>query len=317
LFLIAALCVSCGYQQSSNSAKSLITTASGVRVRSEPAETAGEIARLALGTVVRELERTPDKGRAGNLEDYWYRVATPEGKEGWIFGGLTAPFEASDRDMIYRKIAEDRLNVRDATFADLVDLSRFLSAAAAEVKDRGARGELELARLLALKRSLEEIPFDEQQEPQYANWIKSQEDSVIYNEPAGQWLVISDLFWELQKKYSDLPVAERIAWEAANNPLPGECEGYFPCYLASFNRTKGRYLDLYPGGDHAEEAIDEIATSLDEIRKASDEASPPEPEERAEARKELNKLRETVAGASGKRKAELLKHIDDYLKYYS
>jgi hypothetical protein len=310
------LFVSCGHQQSSDSAKSRITTASGVRVRSEPAESAGEIARLPLGTVVRELGRTPEKGRAGSLEDYWYRVATTDGKEGWVFGGLAAPFDVSDRDRIYLKIASDRLSVKDAAFADLVDLYSFLSTAAGEVKDRGVQGEIELARLLALKRAVEEIPPEKQEEPQYASWIKSQEEDLVYNEPAGQWIVIPDLFWDLQKKYADLPLAERIAWEAANNPLPGECEGYFPCYLAFFNRTKGRYLELYPGGSHAEEAINEMVESLDDIRALRETASPPDQEERGEARKELNKLRETVAKTSGNRKADLLKHVDDYLKYY-
>ena len=307
LLASAFLFLSCGPQQSTEPAKeSRIVAASGVRVRSEPVETAGEITRLEIGAVVRVLDQSSD----------WYRVSTPDGKEGWVFGGLTAPFTAPDRDKIYQKIASDRLKAEDASFADLVDLVRFLSAAAGEVEDRGAKAELELARLLAMRRALEEIPFEKQQEPAYAEWLKSHEEDFVYNEPAGQWLVRSDLFWNLREEYSDLPLAEQITWEAANNPLPGECEGYLPCHLAAFNRTLGRYLDLYPGGAHAEEALSDLDESLRVIDGARDADYVPDPEERNEARKELNKLRETISGTSGKEKADLLKLVDDYLKYY-
>jgi hypothetical protein len=285
-------------------------------VRSEPAETATEVTRLGLGTIVRRLEQTSSRERVGSLEDYWYRIHSPDGKEGWVFGGFTAPFEAAGRDLVYQKIAAGRLRADDASFDDLVDLVRFLSAAVGEVEDRSALAELELARLLALGRALEEIPVEKEQEPRYASWIRSQEESVVYNEPAGQWIARSDRFWELQEKYKDLAIAEQIAWEAANNPLPGECEGYFPCYIDAFNRTRGRYLGLYPDGAHAEEAMDEIATSLDELRAASEETSPPQREERIEARKELDKLRATVSKTTGKKKDELLERIDDYLKHY-
>ncbi|HWS53292.1 MAG TPA: hypothetical protein VN228_04170, partial [Pyrinomonadaceae bacterium] len=49
-------------------AKSRITTASGVRVRSEPRTAAAEVGRLPLGVVVRELERSAQKERVGEAE---------------------------------------------------------------------------------------------------------------------------------------------------------------------------------------------------------------------------------------------------------
>ncbi|HWP44705.1 MAG TPA: SH3 domain-containing protein, partial [Blastocatellia bacterium] len=97
-FLVAALCLSCGGRGSSEeAARSLIIVTSGVRVRSGPAASAGEVTRLNLGAVVRQLERTSSRERVAGIEDYWYRVATPDGKEGWVFGGYTASYEASDR----------------------------------------------------------------------------------------------------------------------------------------------------------------------------------------------------------------------------
>src|SRR5215211_3209740 len=72
--------------------KSRITVASGVRLRSSPATSADEVARLQIGAVVREMEQSAGKEKISNSEDYWYRVVTGDGKEGWLFGGFTAVF---------------------------------------------------------------------------------------------------------------------------------------------------------------------------------------------------------------------------------
>src|SRR5829696_6274588 len=52
-----------------------ITTATGVRLRTAPQTSADEVTKLALGVVVRELERSAAKERIGAVEDFWYRVA--------------------------------------------------------------------------------------------------------------------------------------------------------------------------------------------------------------------------------------------------
>ena len=91
--------------------------------------------------------------------------------------------------------------------------------------------------------------------PPYKSWTDEREKEIVYSEPAGQWYVHSNVFWSLQTKYKDLPVAERIAWEASQTPLPGECEGYLPCYLYKETVTSGRYLKLYPRGAHADAAL--------------------------------------------------------------
>jgi hypothetical protein len=274
-----------GRPSGSSPLSSRIAIASGVRLRSAPNITASEITRLQFGAVVQELERTPSAEKIGGVEDYWYRVATADGQQGWVFGGFVVPFDPSHKADTYRRIVGERLKVEGGSFNDLADLVRFLSVATAEVPEMDVRTELELARLLAMKRAAAAIPIDQQQQPQYQTWIKAQGNNVVYSEPAGQWLVSSDLFWGLQKKASALQIADRIAWEAARNPLPGECEGYLPCHFALLNRTDGKYLELYPRGVHAEEALKNIAEDLGQESFLNIAKSPERPpaEERGEA----------------------------------
>jgi hypothetical protein len=299
--------------------KSRITTASGVRVRERPDTNAAELAKLPLGAVVEELERSPDKTKVGAAEDYWYLVSAPGGAKGWVFGGLTAPFDAARREEIYRRIAGERLGNSAATFADLADLVRFLDRATKEVTRRDALAELELARLSALARSLSAIPIEQHDNPAYKQWTTERDAEIVYSEPAGQWFVRADLFWDLQKKYRDLPVAERIAWEAAQTPLPGECEGYLPCTLYYVSATNGQYLQLYPGGAHADAALaavgEELGGIVTDLRGSSPVYEVPA-EDRAEFKKTVAKLREQISAAKSPKAAELLKQLDEIARHF-
>jgi hypothetical protein len=297
-------------------AKSRIAVASGVRLRSTPSTTGEEVARLQIGTVVSELEQSPSREKIGGVEDYWYRVATGDGKEGWAFGSFLAPFDPNRVAEIYRRIASERLKIENLNFFDLADLARFLASATADVKDQSTLAELEFARLLAIKRAVGEVPVDYAENSPQAAWIKANESSLTYSEPAAMHFLKSQLLWDLQKKYSALPVAERIAWEAANNPLGGECEGYVPCHLASINLTMGQYLSLYPRGPHADEALTQIAEDLKGLIDLQKNEGQPIPEVRAEGRKEVTALRDTVAKAASAKKAAALDQLAKLAQYY-
>ncbi|MBC7929268.1 MAG: SH3 domain-containing protein [Rubrivivax sp.] len=298
---------------------SRITNASNVRVRSEPNTTAAELVRLPVGVVVEVLEHLPEKTKVGEMEDYWYLVSAPDGVKGWVFGGLTAPFDAVRRAEIYRKLADDRLANASASFSDLSDLVKFLDRATKEVKRRDALAELELARLLALHRSLAAIPFDGLEKPPYIDWTKGRDAEIVYSEPAGQWFVRAGLLWELQKKYRDLSVAERIAWEAAQISLPGECEGYLPCYVSLETMTNGMYLKLYPRGAHTDAALRQIAEFLERVSEALSGSNPvfevPK-EDRADFQKLVAELRAQVAPVTNAKKARLLRQLDDLAQHF-
>lgn len=120
----------------------------------------------------------------------------------------------------------------------------------------------EYKRLVNLQLALRKIPFNKQDKEPHLSFLKRNEKDLVYSEPAGEWYVRSDRFWALQKKYKKLAIADRIAWTAAENPLPGECEGYVPCYLASIRRTHGKYLELYPRGKYSKKAVQRMIKDL-------------------------------------------------------
>src|SRR5262249_1838133 len=285
-----------------------ITVASNVRVRSMPNTTADEVAKLPIGVVVRQLEQSSAKERVANNEDYWYKVSLEDGKEGWLFGSFTAPFDARNKAAIYKQLAADRLKVENANFVDWADLSRFLTTAATEVSDKEALAWLELARLLAMRNAAAAMPIDNHNQPPLQPWLKANEANLIYSDPAGQWFVKAELFWNLHKKYSTLPIADQIAWEAANTSLGGECEGYVPCHLSRLNVTSGRYLKLYPEGAHISEALDQMQEELQSlIEYHNTEKEKPTAEERKDALPEFATFRTTITKVTNTKKAKVLK----------
>jgi hypothetical protein len=297
----------------------LIVTAAGARLRERPETAAAEAGRLQLGAVVDELERSAEKSRVGSSEEFWHLVSAPGGARGWVFGGLVAPYDPARRDAVYLKLAGDRLANSNATFADLSELVRFLDRATREVKDRGALAELELARLVALARSLAAMPFEQLNGQPFKSWTDEREKEIVYSEPAGQWYVNSNVLWDMQSKYKELPVAERIAWEASQTPLPGECEGYLPCYIYKETETSGRYLKLYPRGAHADAALAALAESLGYIVESFREANSPYEvprDDRANFRKSLAALRAQLALVPAAKKARVTAQLDEMARRF-
>ncbi|HKG13721.1 MAG TPA: SH3 domain-containing protein [Pyrinomonadaceae bacterium] len=294
-------------------ARQRITTASNVRVRSSPDTTAEEVARLQLGTVVEELERSQEKAKVGASEDFWYMVSAPGGARGWVFGALTAPFDAARREEIYTRLASERAGKTDATFADASELVRFAERAAKEVSGRGARAELEFARLRALARSLTFLTAGEQSEGPYKQWAAEHESEIAYSEPSGEWYVRADLLWDLQAKYKDLAMAERIAWEAAQTPLPGECEGDVTCNMYYLSVTNGRYVKLYPRGAHAAEALkglEEMVNAVVADSRSANRVYEVPPGSDAEFKKLLATLRSQLTPAATPAAARVLKQLN-------
>lgn len=300
-------------QESQAVSRERITTAAAVRLRAEPRLDAAEVGRLRFGTILQVLAQTETRTRAGESEDFWYRVAAPEGMEGWVFGALTVPFAAARRAEISRDIALTRLKPEEIAFTDAVEVTEFLARevnASSASLPAAARAELELLRLRALSRSLSAIPFERQDQPPYRAWLESHKAEIVYSEPAGLWLVESERFWKLGEKYRALPIAERIAWEAAQNTLPGECEGFLVCHLSIFLLTEGRYLERYPRGVHT----DEVLTRLGEMLSAALASSPQDvyevpKEERADLQKRVAEIRQVVMKTSSPRKAALIEQL--------
>ena len=125
----------------------------------------------------------------------------------------------------------------------------------------GSRAVAALDWLRALDAVLKAVPFERTAGPHEA-WLKRYDDLIVYSEPAGQWLIGKDVFDRVYAEHATSAVADEIAWLAASNGLPGECEGYVPCYAASLNMLEGEYLRRQPAGAHRAQAFDRITEVL-------------------------------------------------------
>jgi serine/threonine protein kinase len=185
-----------------------IMSAAGVRLRQAPRHRAGKGSMLQIGTIVVELDTTVEG------EQQWYRVQHPDNnEEGWVYGAYTLPLNASQRGQTYIQVAQNKLNNRQTSFGDLVDLCHFLSKVHTSVELEQAV-ELQLLYLVALQQSLDKIPTTQQDDPRYAAWINQSEADIVYKESKGGWVVKKERFQQLHDQYRFLPIAQRILREA-------------------------------------------------------------------------------------------------------
>lgn len=301
---------------------SWITTSSGVRARTAPATSGEEVMRLPIGSILRQVDNEKREATIGDKKDFWYHVSLPNGKDGWAFGAFLVRFDESKRGEIYRSIAAPKLKSEEGTFAEFADLTRMLTSAATEIAARPLQVELEMQRLLALQKALALIPADKLQQPEYQRFVKPYQSQAVYSEVAGIWLIKTDLLWNLSKKNSDLPVADTIAWEAANLPIPGECETDDTCHIGLLNETIGRYLALYPQGKHVGAALEKLAASLNDINEMMKNIetpkgnSPQDREIRKAAIAGITKMRSLLTSVENPKKNEALQLLAKYEKNY-
>lgn len=301
-------------------ARQKMAAASAVRVRAMPQFSSSEVTRLKLGAVVTAVARSAEMDEIGGRKDYWYLVQLPAGGTGWVFGGLLRDYDAARRAEIVRGIVGERLKAESMSFDDATELYGFVGGALSEAKDPDAKAELELSKLLALGKAFATVPFDERERAPFREWFKAHEAEVVYSEPSGEYLVRSDLFWDLERKHHGTAVGERIAWAGAENPLPGECEGDEVCDFLYLSETQGKYLSLYPDGPHAAEVLSNLKEALtllspEDLRAAA--GSPPGDkyleESRDAVRKAVAELRAAAAKSSRPEKSAVIKRIDELM----
>lgn len=187
-----------------------------------------------------------------------------------------------------------------------------LIVSAAVSAQSSAAATREYKRLVKLSNDLKKIPFDRYDKEPHRSFLKRNEKDIVYSEPAGQWFVRSGRFWDLQKKYAKLPIADDIAWSAADTPLPGECEGYVNCYMYNIRVKYGEYLRLYPKGKHSRKAVARIVEYQQYM--AGDEYTNYEgpgddDAERVDLKKMITELRNILTKASPASKAKALEQL--------
>lgn len=291
--------------------QSKITTVSAMRARRAPQVTAEEIVRLKLGTVVNAVARSTSQDTIGGKTDYWYRVELPNRETGWLFGGLLLDYNAGQRQQLLRQIIETRLKAENTDFADRQEIYNLAASAIGEVKDASTRAEFELLKVLATASSAVAIPYETRDKSPYREWLKAHTGELEYNEFAGGHQLRAEVLWNLERKYHSLPIADRIAWEAAQMLPPSDCEGDEVCHLFLYE-GEIKYLSLHPAGTHAAEALKNLTEALtDQVitfanAKSGDKYAV---QQRADLRKLLASLRVAVAKITAPEKSELEKKL--------
>jgi hypothetical protein len=289
-----------------------ITTVAAMRVRKAPQLNGEEILRLKLGTVVNAIARSTNQETIGGNTDHWYRVNLPNGESGWLFGGLLLNYTASQRPQLLRDIIEARLKAENTDFADRQEIYSLATSAVNASKEVNTRAEFELLKLLALANWAVTVPAHLRDKSPYREWYKAHAAEIVLNEFAGGYNLRSDLLWNLEAKYHTLPIADRIAWEAAQNPQPSDCEGDEVCHFFII-ADEIKYVSVHPNGAHAAEAMRNLTEALtDQVITTANSTGGDkyEIERRTELRKTLSALRVAVTKTSAAKRRELLKKLD-------
>jgi hypothetical protein len=313
--LFVALCAKVSAQVVNlNGAQQKITTASAVRARTAPETNAPEVTRLKLGILLSADARSAEQTEIGSKRDYWYRVALPDGGQGWVFGALLTDFDPRRGGDTVLRIAEERLNIEDMSQDETLDLYNFAEGALAETRG-AAVGGLERARLRALDRAVRAMGTDDKGRLTKPGFQKAHKQEIYYHELAGSWAVKPEAFWELETKYRGTPLGDRIAWDAAQALYPGECESDEVCQFLRFQQTQGRYFALYPSGAHAAEALQNLKEALASVeldaamqREGGDQYARQEQEA---LKKALAELRAAVSKSDAPEKAEVLNRLKE------
>ena len=267
--------------------------------------------RLKLGTVVNAIARSANQDTVTGKSDYWYRVNLPNGDTGWLFGGLLLDYTAGQRQQLVRQIIEARLKAENTDFADRQEIYNLAASSLTEAKDVSTRAEFELLKTLALANSALAFPYEQNNKSPYREWVKSHSVEVVYNEFAGGYQLRSDVLWNLETKYHNLPIADRVAWEASQTFPPSDCEGDEVCHVFLYE-GEIRYLSLHPTGAHASEALKNIADVLtDEVIKFATEKGGDKyvVEQRTDLKKLLTSLRLALAKTTAPEKNEVTKRL--------
>jgi hypothetical protein len=289
----------------------IVVAVTGGRIRSEPNLRSEVLKQSTIGTRFTVLEE----------KDGWYKLelakAEKEGEEGtfgWISKSITSKYDDSKPGKIYQELVDKYFKRKSLSFNTAREIFEFLPEAADEAKTYETGGDLRLKHLLALSLTLKAIPINKQGEAPYSEFLEKYKNDVVYSEPAGEWYVRSEKFWQLHLRYQKHKIGEEIAWQAAGNPIPGECEGYINCYLYLLRVTDGEYLNFYPNGKYSRKSLVDVNNLLQpivaDLQTKSVYYTTSDITDRAEFNRILSELRKIISNTPHIEKQKILKQIN-------
>jgi hypothetical protein len=297
-------------EREAGDAKQIVVAVTQGRVRSAPNLQAEILKTATIGTRFTLVEK---KGG-------WSKILLSEPKEdeepesGWISDTIIVEFDPVKPGVLYQRITDKYFQRESLPFGTAREIFEFLPQAADEAKTFEVGGDLRLRRLSMLGLALKAIPFGRENNAPYKEFLEKYKDDAVYSEPAGAWYVRSEKFWELHQRYQKYEIGEKIAWHAAGNPTPGECEGYINCHLYRLRITQAEYLNFYPAGKHSREALEDISNMLqpivEDLPAKSVFYTASDISDRAEFNGMLADLRKIISKSPHLEKTKILKQID-------
>lgn len=176
-----------------------------------------------------------------------------------VAGQQTAPASEARAAEAYIQVRLDADH--GPSFEQWAGLVDFIKDAARHARGFDARARFVLYELRATSRALEMARLGDSPAP--AAFLRERKAILVHHEPAGQYVFRNDYLLGLHDRFKGRPIAGEIAWFAAENGLPGECEGYTPCHVFRVNALDGEYLRRHPGGKHATKSMDRIVEFFD------------------------------------------------------
>jgi hypothetical protein len=250
-----------------------LTAVEGAVLRETPSQEARALAALPIGTALRGTDRSPTEETIAGLTARWHRVTVsrrelPAGRAaGWVFGALLVPLDPARPEAALRAVVEARAGAHGERPWPAPEAARrfreqvALENAALELMAEAPAPELELLRLELVDAAAGLLVAAGIDDPLHRSWLLARRELLAYFDPGDLWLVRPQAWWQLYERHRESPAAERLAWMASRG-APHDWEGdpldALEITLASF----GRYLELYPAGEHVAEVVSRMEPLL-------------------------------------------------------
>ena len=281
-------------------------------IRSSASFTAPFIANAKLGTSLVAVEKTPQ----------WYKVEYMAGGRtatGWIAANTVAEVNGSDKTNVYRLIT-DRNFRADMDFNTSVELYDFLGRAVNEMPISESAADVELKRIFALRSAASRVNRQNRMSAPFNDFVNQRNGEIVFNDSTGEYLVSSNLFWNLADKYRSLPSGDIIGWYGARNPIPGECGRLVNCHVFLARMTDGEYLSIFPNGRSSNDAMRNISFMLEplvtDLQSKSIFISPSDADGKTELESLIKELRVIVSRSGNSERQNILAKLDRIEKGY-
>ena len=285
-----------------------LTSASNVRLRSEPVDSAGVVVTVPLGTALVGIE-------TGGADRTWLRVRTGDGKEGWVLTRLTRRFDAENRLDVIEQVVTERLARKGDSFAARAEIVDLIDRTLADASDAERAGRLSLLWIRAVGATATALPPKHRLVEPYASWVEARKTSVWWDEVGAHWMLSLDALKELHERHRTTSSADPIAWAMVENGLGGECEGYLPCYVERTNMLEGEYLRRHPNGKRVDDAVSGIGKAAAFWLTRLDKPDAFSPDKDCDEMKEsLTPLRAAIAATKAADRDTTLEKLDVFTK---